>query len=140
MSTKASAITKNIDNNNRSHIFKKHDNDIEGEEERQKELDVMTASVTSLLSTDSTSKEDNQGQDEYDSQLEENDISNMDACSFTLNGKRNPVTGNTCKEAFTNMKEIDDTDMLVKVFYGSLGIFGLYLLCKFMEKNKNIKF
>ena len=38
------------------------------------------------------------------------------------------------------MKEIDDTDILVKVFYGSLGIFGLYLLCKFMEKNKNIKF
>ena len=69
-----------------------------------------------------------------------NDISNMDACSFTLNGKRNPVTGNTCNEAFTNMKEIDDTDILVKVFYGSLGIFGLYLLCKFMEKNKNLKF
>lgn len=69
-----------------------------------------------------------------------NDISNMDACSFTLSGKRNPVTGNRCNEAFTNMKEIDDTDILVKVFYGSLGIFGLYLLCKFMEKNKNLKF
>tara|TARA_B100001093_G_scaffold458550_1_gene471057 strand:+ start:365 stop:1114 length:750 start_codon:yes stop_codon:yes gene_type:complete len=69
-----------------------------------------------------------------------NDISNMDACSFTLSGKRNPVTGNGCNEAFTNMKEIDDTDVLVKVFYGSLGIFGLYLLCKFMEKNKNLKF
>lgn len=68
-----------------------------------------------------------------------NDISNMDACSFTLNGGKNPVTGATCKEAFSNMNN-DDTEMLVKIFYGSLGIFGLYLLLKFMEKNKNLKF
>lgn len=69
-----------------------------------------------------------------------NDISNMDSCSFTLNGKRNPVTGARCREAFSNINDEDDTDMLVKIFYGSLGIFGLYLLCKFMEKNKNLKF
>ena len=69
-----------------------------------------------------------------------NDISNMDACSFTLNGKRNPVTGAACNEAFSNMNDVSDTELLVKIFYGSLGIFGLYLLCKFMEKNKNLKF
>lgn len=68
-----------------------------------------------------------------------NDISNMDACSFTLNGGKNPVTGATCKEAFSNIND-NDTEMLVKVFYGSLGVFGLYLLYKFMEKNKNLKF
>lgn len=69
-----------------------------------------------------------------------NDISNMDSCSFTLNGGRNPVTGSRCKEAFSNINNHDDTEILVKMFYGSLGIFGLYLLCKFMEKNKNLKF
>ena len=70
-----------------------------------------------------------------------NDISNMDSCSFTLNGKRNPVTGARCNmEGFTNINEEEDTEILVKIFYGSLGIFGLYLLCKFMEKNKNLKF
>ena len=68
-----------------------------------------------------------------------NDISNMDACSFTLNGGKNPVTGATCKEAFSNIND-NDTEMLVKIFYGSLGVFGLYLLFKFMEKNKNLKF
>ena len=72
-----------------------------------------------------------------------NDISSMDPCVFTLQGKKNPVTGATCREAFSNINNSDDTnntEILVKIFYSSLGVFGLYLLFKFMEKNKNLKF
>ncbi len=73
-----------------------------------------------------------------------NDIRSMDPCIFTLNGKTNPVTGQACREAFQNFEgdlktKNKDIDYLVKLFYGSLGIMGLYLLYKFMEKNKNIK-
>lgn len=68
-----------------------------------------------------------------------NDISNMDPCIFTLNNKRNPVTSKGCSEAFSNINNTDDTELLVKIFYGSLGIFGLFLLFKFMEKNKHLK-
>ena len=75
-----------------------------------------------------------------------NDIRSMNPCIFTLNGKTNPVTGQACREAFQNFdgdfksknKKIE-SDCLVKLFYGSLGVMGLYLLYKFMEKNKTIK-
>jgi len=72
-----------------------------------------------------------------------NDIRSMDPCLFTLNGKKNPITGQQCREAFQNLdsnfSKKDDNDYLVKLFYGSMGLFGLYLLFKFMEKNKTIK-
>lgn len=69
-----------------------------------------------------------------------NDIRSMNPCLFTLGGKKNPVTGQECQEAFQNLNDNkSETDYLVKIFYGSLGIMGLFLLFKFMEKNKNIK-
>jgi|TARA_Y100000992_G_scaffold302599_1_gene277606 hypothetical protein len=71
-----------------------------------------------------------------------NDIRSMNPCLFTLsrNIKKNPITKQRCREAFQNLNENSDTDYLVKLFYGSLGIMGLFILFKFMEKNKAIKF
>ena len=70
-----------------------------------------------------------------------NDISALDSCLFTLNKNKNPVTGEKCNEAFQNLNSTKNNishDKLVQLFYGSLGIVGLYLLFKFMAKNKNI--
>ena len=60
------------------------------------------------------------------------DIKNMNPCSF---GKKNPVTGQKCKEAFGNIttSQLPD-DFLVKLFYASLGIGGVYLLINVMKR------
>ncbi len=72
-----------------------------------------------------------------------NDIRGMDPCIFSLNGNKNPITGESCREAFENLNQLDknlkEKDYLVQMFYGAFGIFGLYLLFKFMEKNNLIK-
>lgn len=68
------------------------------------------------------------------------DIQNLNPCSFP--DKKNPVTKKKCREAFTNMKtkrsSIPD-DFLVKLFYGSLGIIGIYLLIALMKRIKERK-
>ena len=60
------------------------------------------------------------------------DLKNMNPCSF---GKKNPVTGQKCKEAFGNVNnsQLPD-DFLVKLFYASLGIGGVYLLINVMKR------
>ena len=61
-----------------------------------------------------------------------------------LNKNKNPVTGEKCRELFqgANSDSINsdsaNPDKFIQLFYGTLSIFGLYLLYKFMEKNKNI--
>jgi hypothetical protein len=65
------------------------------------------------------------------------DITSMDPCSFP--NKKNPVTGQKCKEAFqtsnTITTQIPD-DILVQIYFGSLGILGLFILYRLMEKSK----
>ena len=69
------------------------------------------------------------------------DQSNMDPCSF-LDG-RNPVSGQQCKEIFSNMQKLDNLDPavflpddpMVQVYYAILGVLGLYILCCLMRKN-----
>ena len=71
------------------------------------------------------------------------DIRNMNACWFP-NGK-NPETGQKCSEAFqggrdTTHKKKKTADMpddlLIQLFYGSLGLLGLYILMKIVTKKK----
>ena len=66
------------------------------------------------------------------------DLKNMNSCSF--GNKRNPITGQKCKEAFTSRKrgKIPD-DFLVKLFYSSLGVVGVYLLINVMKRIKERK-
>jgi hypothetical protein len=69
------------------------------------------------------------------------DIKNMDPCIFS--DKKNPLTQQNCRETFSNMEETlnqvystykipDDT--IVKTYFASLGILGMYLLYRLMEK------
>ena len=86
----------------------------------------------------------------YQSQQSEyvtiNDISAMDPCIFTLSGKTNPVTGDVCRETFTNLssnsnkkKKQSKSDYAAKIYISALSLVGIYLLFKFMEKSKIIK-
>jgi hypothetical protein len=70
------------------------------------------------------------------------DIQSMNSCSFP--NKRNPVTGEKCREAFSNMNlnssEIKSSQMpdelISRLYFSTLGIFGLYILLKMMENKK----
>lgn len=67
------------------------------------------------------------------------DIRNMDPCIFS--DKTNPLTGIKCKEAFSNIEQcytcfkIPD-DPLIKMYFASLGAFGIYIMYRLMVKNK----
>lgn len=62
------------------------------------------------------------------------DISNMDACSFQ-NGK-NPVSNATCNETFKNRNEIViPDDPLAQLYFASLGVLGIFILYRLMEKS-----
>lgn len=71
------------------------------------------------------------------------DIQSMNPCSFP--NKRNPVTGEKCREAFSNMNlnssEIKTSKMpdelIAKIYFSALGVFGIYMLMKLMELKKN---
>ena len=65
------------------------------------------------------------------------DIQNMNACWFT-DGK-NPITGQKCSESFSNYNKMDKKgkmpdDFLIQLYYGSLGLLGLYLLMRIVTK------
>jgi hypothetical protein len=67
------------------------------------------------------------------------DIGNMDPCSFS-NGN-NPVTGANCRQAFGNMNEDSlegkmPDDPLAQVYFASLGVLGLLILYRLMEKSR----
>lgn len=65
------------------------------------------------------------------------DIQNMNACWFT-DGK-NPISGVKCSEAFSNYnkkmkKDKMPDDILIQLYYGSLGLLGLYILMRMVTK------
>ena len=70
------------------------------------------------------------------------DIKNMDPCIFK--DKKNPLTGVGCKETFSNFNltqelfscyKIPD-DPIVKLYFASLGLLGIYIMYRIMVKNK----
>jgi len=67
------------------------------------------------------------------------DIQNMDPCIFP--NKKNPINGQKCTETFTNLTEPCYTSYKIpnepisKVYFASLGILGIYILYRIMEKN-----
>lgn len=62
------------------------------------------------------------------------DLKNMSPCNFP--NKTNPITGKPCIEALTNMhaskveSDLEGPDLLEQLYYGSIGVLGLYLLYK----------
>lgn len=65
------------------------------------------------------------------------DITSMDPCSFS-NGK-NPVSGQTCKEAFQSNNSTEilmPDDPLAQMYFASLGVLGLFILYRLMEKSR----
>ena len=68
------------------------------------------------------------------------DLQNINPCDFKPKYNKNPITGQACREAFTNRKRgKNPDDFLVKMFYASLSVFGVYLLICVMKKIKERK-
>ena len=61
------------------------------------------------------------------------DISSMNPCTFQ-NGY-NPVSQTNCKEAFQNNDMKFPDDPLAQVYFASLGILGIFILYRLMEKS-----
>lgn len=73
------------------------------------------------------------------------DIKNMDPCSFT--DKKNPLTGDKCKETFSNLygngtaldyDYVKEEDPIVQLYFASIGLLGVYILYKILQKNKMV--
>jgi hypothetical protein len=65
------------------------------------------------------------------------DITSMDPCTFS-DGK-NPVSGQNCIETFqtnSNSEILMPDDPLAQLYFGSLGVLGLFILYRLMEKSK----
>jgi hypothetical protein len=64
------------------------------------------------------------------------DIGNTDPCSFP-NGK-NPVNGQSCRQTFQNMEDeiLMPDDPLAQIYFASLGVLGLLILYRLMEKSR----
>jgi hypothetical protein len=68
------------------------------------------------------------------------DINAMNPCWFQ--DKKNPVTKAKCSESFSTIQgsKVDYSkmpdDLLIKVYYSSLGLLGLYIFMKMFEKKK----
>ena len=72
------------------------------------------------------------------------DIGNINPCNFTSN--KNPVTGKVCRESFTNLNPntyVNKTkiprDILVQLFYASIGMLGIYIILSMMKRIKERK-
>ena len=61
------------------------------------------------------------------------DINNMNPCIFS-NGK-NPVSGKSCVETFQNFETKLPDDPLAQIYFASLGVLGLFILYRLMEKS-----
>lgn len=65
------------------------------------------------------------------------DITSMDPCIFP--NKKNPVTGKKCKESFKTNGDPEilmPADPLAQLYFASLGIVGLFILYRIMEKSR----
>lgn len=57
------------------------------------------------------------------------DIKSMNPCWF--DNRKNPITNATCKEAFSKIEKGKmPQDIVIQIYYSSLGLIGLYILMK----------
>lgn len=71
------------------------------------------------------------------------DIANMDPCNWG-DGNKNPVSGKTCNESFTNMnnnpEELSESlpdDPVIQLYYAGLGLICVYILyCIMMKRHR----
>jgi hypothetical protein len=129
-------VLQNMDNMNTFGIFKGF---LEG---NTPDCQEITMETTPTPANNNVSK-----QTEY---VTVSDIQEIDPCEFTLNGKVNPVTNKSCKEAFTpmikrdnwkkiqnNMEDLEtNTDAIFKLYLMLVSLLGIYLLYKLIH-NKN---
>tara|TARA_Y100001970_G_scaffold294170_1_gene447903 strand:- start:531 stop:1232 length:702 start_codon:yes stop_codon:yes gene_type:complete len=75
------------------------------------------------------------------------DIEDLDPCDFT-NGT-NPITNETCMEAFTSLEQLEESrkkgkmpaDFYSQLYLGSLGILGAYIFyCLYQKHSKKVRF
>jgi hypothetical protein len=65
------------------------------------------------------------------------DLKNMNSCDFKPIHNGNPITGEACREAFNNrIPSTVPDDFLVKLFYASMGVLGIYILIGIMKRIK----
>ena len=67
------------------------------------------------------------------------DIKNMNSCWFL--DKKNPVTGQGCIEEMANIHDTQNIldmpdDILIKIYYGALGMVGLYILYRLIYNRR----
>jgi hypothetical protein len=67
------------------------------------------------------------------------DIQNMDPCTFP--NRKNTVTGQQCRETFQtnnngNSEVLMPDDSLAQLYFASLGVLGLFILYRLMEKSR----
>jgi hypothetical protein len=64
------------------------------------------------------------------------DIRNMDPCTFP--DRKNPITGQQCRETFQTFDEelLMPDDPLAQIYFASLGVLGLFILYRLMEKSQ----
>lgn len=63
------------------------------------------------------------------------DISSMDPCQFP--DKKNPITGQVCRESFQNLNDMQmPDDVMAQLYFAGLGALGIYILYRLMEKSK----
>ena len=67
------------------------------------------------------------------------DIKSMDPCTFP--NRKNPVTGASCQETFQtgvgkDASPVMSDDPMDQLYFASLGLIGLYILYRFMEKSR----
>lgn len=71
------------------------------------------------------------------------DIKNMSPCWFS--NKINPITNERCRETFSTLSDIHPQelssmhmppDLISKLYIGTLGVFGVYLLLKLLQERK----
>lgn len=67
------------------------------------------------------------------------DLKNMDPCSFS--DKKNPITGNNCKETFktgvaNDASPVLSEDPMDQLYFASLAGVGIYILYRLMEKSR----
>jgi hypothetical protein len=92
------------------------------------------------LSMETTPSSINKNQSRQTEYVTLNDIKEMDPCIFSLNNYVNPVTKQSCKEAFSTMNNINDPannkDIILQTYNFILCCLAIYILYRFLLRKK----